>query len=57
MLSYIYPDNKLLHSFKHEQGFLTSDDKFVDRIEGAKIASKAGQTSEHVIVLYSENLY
>lgn len=39
------------------QGFLTSDNLFVDRNEGAKIAINAGQVNEDVDVLYSEDLY
>ena len=39
------------------QGFLTSDNLFVDRNEGAKIAINAGQVNEDVVVLYSEDLY
>lgn len=39
------------------QGFLTSDNLFVDRTEGAEIAINAGQVKEDVDVLYSEDLY
>jgi hypothetical protein len=42
------------------QGFLTSDNRFVDRVEGLKIAIEAGQVSEKLSKnkrLYSEDLY
>lgn len=39
------------------QGFLTSDDRFVDRKEGGKIAFNAGQTSKLTECLFSEDLY
>ncbi|MCK9543679.1 MAG: hypothetical protein M0R03_16795 [Novosphingobium sp.] len=39
------------------QGFLTSDTRFVDRIEGAKIAFNANQTEEDYGYLQSEDLY
>lgn len=39
------------------QGFLTNDNRFVDREEGAEIAFKAGQTQKMVKTLYSEDLY
>jgi hypothetical protein len=43
--------------FEQEQGFLTSKNRFVDRIEGAKIAYKAGQIPQEKKKLYSEDLY
>ena len=39
------------------QGFLTSQNRFVNRVEGAKIAFQAGQIKEQLINLYSEDLY
>lgn len=39
------------------QGFITSDDRFVDRKEGAKIAFDAGQTAVEHDHLISEDLY
>lgn len=39
------------------QGFLTSDDLFVDRIVGAEIALKSGQTKDLKKMLFSEDLY
>ena len=39
------------------QGFLTSDDRFVDRKEGGQIAFDAGQTAELKDCLFSEDLY
>jgi hypothetical protein len=42
---------------EHVQGFLTSDDIFVDRKEGGQIAFKAGQTDKLKECLFSEDLY
>jgi hypothetical protein len=39
------------------QGFLTSDDRFVDRKEGAKIAMEYGQITQSTDCLFSEDLY
>lgn len=39
------------------QGFLTSEDRFVDRREAAKIAHEAGQTEKFKGKLFSEDLY
>ena len=39
------------------QGFLTSEDRFVDRTEGGQIAFKSGQTKELVETLMSEDLW
>ena len=39
------------------QGFLTSDDRFVDRKEGGQIAFDAGQTAKLTDCLFSEDLY
>ena len=41
----------------HEQGFITSDDMFVDRKEAAKIAYTIGQTKKLESPLFSEDLY
>lgn len=41
----------------HEQGFLTSQNRFVDRKEASSIAFKAGQTKELKDKLFSEDLY
>lgn len=42
---------------KEVQGFVTSKDRFVDRKEGAIIASAAGQVARPAEVLFSEDLY
>lgn len=43
---------------KGEQGFLTSEGRFVDRVEGKEIAIKAGQITETKFnKLYSEDLW
>jgi hypothetical protein len=39
------------------QGFITSFDRFVDRVEGAKIAHAAKQTAQLESPLFSEDLY
>lgn len=41
---------------EHVQGFLTSKNRFVDRVEGRKIFTENGNTSEFE-QLYSEDLY
>jgi hypothetical protein len=41
----------------NEQGFLTDDDRFVDREEGMRIAFEAGQIPEKKLRLFSEDLY
>lgn len=45
---------------KEVQGFLTNKNRFVDRIEAADIAFKAGQIDQpttHKLGLFSEDLY
>lgn len=42
---------------KIEEGFLTSEGRFVDRQEGAIIAIKAKQTKENIDFLTTEELY
>ena len=44
-------------SGENVQGFLTSDNRFVDREEGALIAFESGQTKEKKKLLFSEDLY
>lgn len=46
-----------LKNIQEIQGFLTSDDRFVDRIEAADIAFAAGQIPELISRLHSEDLY
>ena len=43
----------------HEQGFLTNQYRFVDRIEGKEIAARNGQIIQdaHKRELFSESLY
>lgn len=40
-----------------KQGFITSDDMFVDRIDAAQIAFDSGQTDTLVKQLFSEDIY
>lgn len=42
---------------KLRDGFMTSKNRFVDRKEGAKVATKAGQLTRKVNLLQSEELY
>lgn len=39
------------------QGFVTNEDRFVDRKEAAIIAHKAGQIAAQINILTSEDLY
>lgn len=42
---------------EHVQGFLTSDNRFVDRVEGGKIAFESGQTEVLKTYLFSEDVW
>ncbi len=42
---------------EHEQGFLTSENRYLNRKEAAKLAFEVGQIKEETEVLYSEDLY
>lgn len=42
---------------EHVQGFLTSKNRFVDRVEGMEIARALGQTDSDKAKLFSEDLY
>ena len=44
-------------SGEHEQGFLTNTNRFVGREEAAQIAFDSGQIEQHLVTLYSEDLY
>ena len=46
-----------LSDIEHVQGFLTNDDYFVTREEGAKIAKIVGQIKEDKRILTSEDLW
>lgn len=48
------PKKRLLNV---EQGFLTSKDKWVDRVEAAKIAFSAGQIKRETKQLFSEDIF
>lgn len=39
------------------QGFLTNENRFVNRTEAAKIAKLSGQCQPSITYLYSEDLY
>lgn len=41
----------------YEQGFLTNDNRFVDRVEAAKIAYESGQTQVLKTYLFSEDVW
>ncbi len=49
--------SRLNKSEKEHQGFLTSKNRFVNRIEAAEIAFEAGQIKERIKKLHSEDLY
>ena len=54
----LFPDRRYLKT--SIQGFLTSKNRFVDRIEGWKIALAAGQVKPETLIgsqLFSENLW
>jgi len=57
MTAYILNDNEKVKGLEEIQGFMTSENIFVDRKEGGQIAFKAGQTSELKTRLFSEDLY
>lgn len=42
---------------REDQGFLTSNGRYVDRVKGAQIAFDSGQTDRHEKILFSENLW
>ena len=42
---------------KYEQGFLTSDNRFVERAEAAEIAFKSKQIKEEKTYLFSEDIW
>lgn len=46
-----------MSSAARNQGFMTTRDRFVDRFEAAAIAFKAGQITNKVEILFSENLW
>jgi hypothetical protein len=57
MVGFPYDDNAMVIKKTERQGFLTSENRFVEREEAAQIAIEAGQIKQHKIVLYSEDLY
>ncbi len=50
-------ERQKLGIYEKEQGFLTNKNRFVDRVEGGKIAFEAGQTEELKDYLFSEDLW
>ena len=57
MTAYILNNDEKLKGIEEIQGFMTSENNFVDRKDGGQIAFKAGQTSELKTRLFSEDLY
>lgn len=58
LLSALYPNKEYIS--RCEQGFLTTDNRFVDREEASKIAIESGQIEKCKYTdnyLYSEDLY
>ena len=59
-VSILSDDKALLKTTGPVQGFLTTEDRFIDRFEACKIAVANGQVKEGATVsgrLYSEDLY
>ena len=42
---------------RDSQGFMTNKGRFVDRIEGGKLALESGQIDEETKILFSENFW
>lgn len=57
IMGFPYSKESLVIMNTEIQGFLTNTDRFVNRIEAAKIAFEAGQIKEQLKTLYSEDLY
>jgi len=57
MVGFPYDEKGIALMRTERQGFLTNEDRFVEREEAAQIAFEAGQIKQHKIVLYSEDLY
>jgi len=57
MVGFPYDENGLKLMRTEEQGFLTSNNRFVDREEGGRIAFAAKQTKKLIIRLHSEDLW
>lgn len=57
MTAYILNKDEKIQGTKDVQGFITSDNRFVDRKEGGQIAFDAKQTKELKTMLFSEDLY
>jgi hypothetical protein len=53
LIKELYPEKLPLHV----QGFITSDGRFVDRIEGCNLAFLSGQVKQKDKPLMSEDLY
>ena len=57
IVGFPYDENALELRRTERQGFLTNEDRFVEREEAAQIAFEAGQIKQHTITLYSEDVY
>jgi hypothetical protein len=55
--SFILNKYEKVKGLEEIQGFMTSENNFVDRYEAAKIAFEAGQTDTLKNKLYSEDIY
>ena len=55
--NHIIKDYPEIRFFTKEQGFITNEGKFVDRVEAAKIAFECGQIKKEKRILFSEDLY
>lgn len=57
ILGQVLQKDKGYKNIEEVQGFLTSENRFVDRQEAGKIAFEAGQTDSLITTLFSENLW
>ncbi len=55
--SFVAKNDKTMEQVEYTQGFITSKNCFVNRIEAGEIAFKAGQTKERKGQLTSEDIY
>ena len=55
--AYLLNGEEKIKWLKEEQGFITSGNEFVNRVEAVYIAFRAGQIDEFSSRLYSEDIY
>lgn len=57
ILGQVLQPHKEYKYLEEVQGFLTSENRFVDRQEAGKIAFEAGQTDSLITTLFSEDIF